>query len=55
MARIRFKVFRSSWTSWKQLFEEAAEFAGRLSTEKFISISHSSDNNNGVVTVWYRE
>jgi hypothetical protein len=39
--------------SWEQLFQEAAEFATTLGRERLISISHSEDQNQGVVAVWY--
>jgi len=50
---VHFRVFRSSMTSWNNLFAEAAQFASSLGRERVISISHSSDHNDGVVTVWY--
>lgn len=52
MRRVAFKVFRSVWSSWETLFEEAAQFAGTCG-DRLISISHSSDRTDGVVTVWY--
>jgi hypothetical protein len=50
-----FKMFRSSLTTWESLFAEAAEFASQLGPERLISVSHSSDNGEGVVAVWYWE
>jgi hypothetical protein len=50
---VHFRVFRSSMTSWNNLFAEAAQFASSLGSQRDISISHSSDHNDGVVTVWY--
>jgi hypothetical protein len=52
--RVRFEFFRSATKSWETLFEEAAVFASRLPPDRLISISHSEDDNEGVVTVWYR-
>lgn len=52
---VRFKIFQSSLSSWEALFEEAAVFASQLPPDRLISISHSEDANDGVVTVWYRE
>jgi hypothetical protein len=49
----KFEVFRSSFSSWEALFAEASEFASRLGPERLISISHSEDQNTGVVVVWY--
>ena len=51
--RVRFRVFRASFSSWETLFQEAAGFASRIPRERLISISHSEDSNEGVVTVWY--
>ena len=50
---VRFEVFRSSFESWKSLFSQAADFASRLSPERLITISHSADRTDGVITVWY--
>lgn len=50
---VRFKIFRGRLASWEELFGEAAEFAGRIPADRLISISHSEDDNEGVVTVWY--
>jgi hypothetical protein len=51
----RFKVFRSSLTTWEALFAEAAEFATWLGPERLITVSHSADNGEAVVAVWYWE
>jgi hypothetical protein len=51
----RFKIFRSSLNTWESLFAEAAEFASRLGPERVITISHSADQGEGVVAVWYWE
>ena len=53
--RVAFRHFTSTWTSWEGLFQEAADFASRVGPERLISISHSEDQNTGVVTVWYWE
>jgi hypothetical protein len=51
--RVRFEVFRGTFTSWDSLFEAAADLATRIGRERLISISHSADHSEGVVTVWY--
>lgn len=51
--KVRFETFRGTWASWDQLFREAADFAASLGKERLISISHSEDKDDGVVTVWY--
>jgi hypothetical protein len=53
--RVTWRVFRSSFTSWEKLFDEASEFASEIGQERLISISHSADHHEGVVTVWYWE
>ena len=50
---VEFKTFRGAWTSFDNLFRQAAEFASYLGKENLISISHSEDHDDGVVTVWY--
>ncbi len=53
--QVSFEVFRGKLATWQELFAEAAEFATQLGPERLISISHSEDENDGVVTVWYWE
>jgi hypothetical protein len=53
--RVRFRVFESSFASWKDLFQEAADFAGTIRPDHLITISHSADHNDGVVCVWFWE
>ena len=53
--RVQFRAFRGLLKSWQNLFQEAADFATELGPERLISISHSEDANEGVVTVWYWE
>ena len=50
---VQYKMFRGTLASWDALFSEAAEFATTLDRERLISISHSEDQNDGVVAVWY--
>jgi len=53
--RVTWRVFRGTLATWDQLFDEAAAFASELGPERVISISHSADRSDGVVTVWYWE
>ena len=53
--KVLFKVYRGVWTSWHELFSEASNFATAIGKERLISISHSEDENDGIVTVWYCE
>jgi hypothetical protein len=50
---VKFEMFRGVMASWEQLFEEAAQFASSIGRDRLISISHSEDQDDGVVTVWY--
>jgi hypothetical protein len=53
-AQARYQVFRGgSLTSWDALFSQASAFASEVGPRRVISISHSEDQNQGVVTVWY--
>jgi hypothetical protein len=51
--RVKFKLFQGTFTSWADLFQQAADFANAIGRENLISISHSEDGSKGVVTVWY--
>ncbi|MFH0992598.1 MAG: hypothetical protein V1799_21585 [bacterium] len=53
--KVQYKMFRGVLASWNNLFLQAAGFASSIPPEKLISISHSADNLDRVVTVWYRE
>jgi hypothetical protein len=54
--RVQFRVFKGVFKSWQALFEQAAQFASEVvGPDRLISISHSSDQADGVVTVWYWE
>ena len=50
---VTFKMFRGTIATWEQLFSEAAMFATTVGRERLISISHSEDQQDGVVAVWY--
>lgn len=51
--RLEYRVFRGMWATWDELFHQAAQFANEVGPERVISISHSEDKDDGVVTVWY--
>jgi hypothetical protein len=51
--QVKFEYFRGTFSTWKMLFQDAADFASQLPKDRLISISHSADANQGVVTVWY--
>ena len=49
----RSNSFAALFSTWDSLFSDAAEFATALGRERLISISHSEEKGEGVVTVWY--
>ena len=51
--RVAFKIFKSKWRSWEDLFKEAAAFATSVGPERLITIAHSADEGTGVITVWF--
>jgi len=51
--RARHEMFRGTFATWEELFEEAADFATEIGPERLINISHSADRGDGVVAVWY--
>jgi len=53
--RAGFRNFRGSWTSWHDLFADAARFTDAIGPERLIGLSHSESKNDGIVTVWYWE
>jgi hypothetical protein len=53
--RVRFKVFKSSFSSWDGLCQQAAHFASEQGRDRLINIAVSEDHNDGVVVVWYWE
>ena len=50
---VLFKHFRATLKSWERLFQEASSFATEVGKDRLISISHSADSADGIVTVWY--
>ena len=51
--RMAYKYFRGTLASWDELFGQAAAFASEVGRENVLGISHSCDECDGVVTVWY--
>ena len=51
--RMAYRMFRGTFETWEALFAEAAQFATEIGPERVVSISHSADRSDGVVTVWY--
>ena len=50
---VKFEIFRGIMASWEELFTRAAEFATEIGRDRVITISHSEDQQDGVVAVWY--
>ena len=51
--KLAYRVFRGTLASWDELFTQAASFATEVGPERVVNISHSADQHDGVVTVWY--
>jgi hypothetical protein len=51
--RMAYRTFRGTFATWEKLFAEAAHFVTEIGPERVLSISHSADHSDGVVTVWY--
>jgi hypothetical protein len=49
----KYRIFRSGHEPWETLFQQAADFMTALGPEYVIGVSHSHENNLGVVTVWF--
>ena len=51
--RLTFRAYRGTFATWEELFSAAARFASDLGSERVLNVSHSVDDDDGVVTVWY--
>src|SRR5271168_4003723 len=51
--RVLFKAFDSKMASREKLFKAASEFASYIGRERLITLSHSEDRDNIVITIWY--
>ena len=51
--RVTFRMFRGTFKTWDELFTEASNFANGLGPGQLINISHSVDDGDGVVAVWF--
>src|SRR5262245_15898572 len=51
--RVLFKAFDSKMASREKLFKHAAEFASNIGPDRLITMSHSEDRDNIVITIWY--
>ena len=51
--RVAHRIFRGTFISWEELFDQAAAFANEIGPERLVNVSHSADRGDGVVVVWY--
>jgi len=51
--RVLYKHFRGAFKTWRTLFQDASDFATEVGPDRLVSISHSEQGIEGVVTVWY--
>jgi len=51
--RASYKVFKSSFDSWEKMAHQVTEFLTTLGPGKVIGVSHSQENQHGVMIVWY--
>ncbi len=52
-SHLRFRKFSAIIKTWDAVFTEAAEFATEQGPTRVVSISHSHNSTESVVTVWY--
>jgi hypothetical protein len=52
--RVEYKMFRG-FDSWIELFGQARDFANEVGADRVLNISHSVEDDDGVVVVWYLE
>ncbi len=53
--KLSYRFFRGTLATWDDLFTKAAYFASEIGPERVLNISHSVDDGDGVVAVWYWE
>jgi hypothetical protein len=51
--RLAYRMFRGTFVTWEELFGRATAFADEVGAERIVNISHSADDDDGVVVVWY--
>ncbi len=51
--QVHYRAFREQPVNWEALFEKSAKFASTIAPERLISISHSSNGTEGIVSVWF--
>ena len=53
--RVQFKTFESQFLTRQKMLQKAAEFATQMGPERLINVTHSEDNHESFITVWYWE
>jgi hypothetical protein len=51
--QVKFRFWKSGFSAWEDMFQDAANFASQLPKDRLINISHTGDEGTGVVAVWY--
>ena len=51
--RVAFKAFDSKMASRDKLFRAATEFATQIGRDNLITLTHSEDRDNIVISIWY--
>jgi hypothetical protein len=51
--RVLFKAFDSKMASREKLFKAASDFANQVGKDRLITLTHSEDRDNIVITIWY--
>ena len=50
---LQFQIVRGSLSSWESLCKMAARIGTRIGRDRVVSISHSEDSNEAIITIWY--
>ena len=53
--QVRFKTFQSQFGLRERVLQKVAEYAQQVGRERLISISHTEERDNAVITIWYWE
>ena len=51
--KVFFKIYDSKMASREKLFKVATEFANQIGPDRLITLTHSEDRDNIVLTIWY--
>ena len=51
--QVKVQSWKSGFSSWEDMFQDAANFASQLPKNRLINITHSRDEGTSIVAVWY--